>query len=49
MYVRGSDGRAAGLEPVFGNIVPLSVETLIGQTASKPVDAWYDLEPIPVS
>ncbi len=34
---------------MFGSIAPLSVDAIIAQTAAKPTDAWYDLEPAPVS
>ncbi len=34
---------------MLGSIAPLRVEALIDQTEVKPVDAWYDLEPAPVS
>ena len=43
-----ADGRAPGLEPLFGDILPLSVETLISQTTAKASDKWYDLVPGPV-
>ena len=38
-----------GSEAVLGAAEPLSVEAIISQTSTTPIDAWYDLEPDPVS